>query len=106
MRCKTYFLVFTTLVCSITSAGTGYTDDTVAMSLLHVQGCKSCHTLDDKGGTLGPVLNGVGNRMTHEQLKQKLLNPKKTTPTTLMPDYRHLTPTELELLTDYLARLR
>ena len=83
-----------------------YAAEMKAMDLIHIQGCKGCHSLDGRGGTLGPVLDGVGSRLTWEQLKQKLVNPKNNKPTSVMPDYRHLSTSELQQLTDYLAHLR
>ena len=106
MRLKKYSFFILTLVCFIASVGTGYSDDAAALDLIHAQGCKGCHKLDTKGGVLGPALDGVGNRLTHLQLRQKLLNPKKSKPDSIMPDYRHLTSTELELITDFLFSLR
>lgn len=90
----------------ITWTSLSHATEMEAMNLIHIQGCKGCHGLDGKGGTLGPVLDGVGSRLTEEQLKQKLINPKKSKPTSVMPDYRHLSTSELQLLTDYLAHLR
>ena len=102
-KCSFYIL---TLICFIASGGTSYTDDTSVLDLMHIQGCKGCHTLDDTGGTFGPALDGVGSRLSHLQLRQKLIKPKESVPTSRMPDYRHLTTTELELLINHLASLR
>lgn len=37
--------------------------------------CIRCHSYDDAGGTAGPRLNGVANRLTHEQLLEALIEP-------------------------------
>ncbi len=106
MPLKKYSFFMLMLICFNTSIGTSFAADVEAVNLMHIQGCKGCHTLDDSGGTLGPVLDGVGNRLTPRQLRQKLINPKKSAPTSRMPDYRHLTTAELELLIEYLSSLR
>lgn len=78
-------------------------DDDAALTLISIQGCKGCHILDEQGGTLGPKLDGIGSRLTFEQIKQKLINPEKTSK---MPNYRHLTVKEQDLLIRYLSHLR
>lgn len=37
--------------------------------------CIRCHSYDDYGGTAGPRINGVGKRLTREQLLEALINP-------------------------------
>ena len=37
--------------------------------------CMQCHAYDDYGGNAGPRLNGVGSRLTREQLLEALINP-------------------------------
>ena len=37
--------------------------------------CMQCHSYDDYGGSAGPRLNGVGSRLTREQLLEALINP-------------------------------
>ena len=37
--------------------------------------CLRCHSYDDVGGTAGPRLNGVGSRLTREQILEALVNP-------------------------------
>jgi len=37
--------------------------------------CTRCHTLNNNGGNAGPVLNGVGTRLTPEQLLASLITP-------------------------------
>ena len=40
--------------------------------------CVRCHTLWGKGGTVGPVLDGVGNRLSRAALLESILFPNKT----------------------------
>ena len=38
-------------------------------------GCSSCHSYDDQGGNVGPVLDGVSSRLGEDALLQALINP-------------------------------
>ncbi len=37
--------------------------------------CMKCHSYDDRGGNAGPRLNGVGARLSREQILEALINP-------------------------------
>lgn len=37
--------------------------------------CVRCHAIDDRGGNVGPRLNGVANRLSREQLLEALIEP-------------------------------
>ena len=37
--------------------------------------CTRCHTLNNSGGNAGPVLNGVGKRLTPDKLLESLITP-------------------------------
>jgi len=39
--------------------------------------CMRCHSYDDRGGNAGPRLNGVANRLSHEQLLESLIDPSR-----------------------------
>jgi len=39
--------------------------------------CMRCHAYDDRGGNAGPRLNGVANRLTHEQLLESVIDPSR-----------------------------
>ena len=73
--------------------------------LLDAGGCRGCHRIGGHGGTLGPDLAGVGQRLSRERLRRQLLAPRQLDPTSAMPAYDHLSAAEIELLLDYLARL-
>ena len=64
-------------------------------------GCRACHALKGQGGAKGPDWDGVGARLTPEQLKQQILFPQKR-----MPSYAHLQPEELKAVVEYLKGLR
>ena len=37
--------------------------------------CTRCHTLNNNGGNAGPVLNGIGKRLTPDKLLEALITP-------------------------------
>lgn len=37
--------------------------------------CMKCHSYDDRGGNAGPRLNGVGARLSRQQILEALINP-------------------------------
>lgn len=78
-------------------------DDQTARTLIEAQGCKGCHRLEGKGGSLAAPLDLIGERMSLEQIRQKLLDPKKSVPDSVMPGYGHLTDEELRTLSRFLS---
>jgi len=82
-----------------------------------LQECYNCHKLFGQGGKKrGPVLDNIGNLMTPEQLKEKILDPKswmaegfeKQYEKGKMPDkYKDLMfPEEIDALVAFLATLK
>ena len=47
--------------------------------------CLGCHTLDGRGGAIGPDLGQVGARRTAAEIRAILLDPAKALPGTVMP---------------------
>jgi cbb3-type cytochrome oxidase cytochrome c subunit len=92
-------LTFLTLI----TAGSLLADEKAARNLILSQGCKACHTFEGDGGSLGPPLDRIGEKLTEGQLRQKLLYPKKSTPESVMPSFEHLTEDELQALVSFLA---
>ncbi|WP_090972841.1 HEAT repeat domain-containing protein [Parapedobacter composti] len=39
--------------------------------------CMKCHAYDDRGGNAGPRLNGVGKRLSRQELLESLIEPSK-----------------------------
>ena len=81
-------------------------DTARGQELVNSLGCKGCHKVGDSGGTLGPALDDVGKRMTAEQIRQKLVNPKATTPHSIMPSFQRLPEEDLQALVSYLQTLK
>jgi len=77
-----------------------------ATQLIDSGGCRGCHRIAGRGGSLGAALDGVGKRLGRERLRRQLLAARQANPGSAVPSYDHLSPAELELLLDYLAQLQ
>lgn len=64
-------------------------------------GCFACHTLDGYGGSVGPQLNGVRYRKTHDALFRWIKSPWSVKPGTRMPQL-NLTDEEVAKIVGYL----
>jgi ubiquinol-cytochrome c reductase cytochrome b subunit len=64
--------------------------------------CRNCHRLGDEGGRRGPALDGVGARLTRDQLIRQVLQGGGN-----MPAYaKNLAPAEVSALVAFLQTLR
>ena len=68
--------------------------------------CHGCHTLQGRGGEVGPVLDGVGSRLSLEKLKTQLLTPHQRRTDSRMPSFAFVRPWELQELLDFLQSLK
>lgn len=69
------------------------------------QTCIACHALGGQGGNVGPALDGVGDRMTQEEIEIWLTNPGAVRPGTAMPKLP-LSEGEIRELAAFLSTLR
>jgi cbb3-type cytochrome oxidase cytochrome c subunit len=67
-------------------------------------GCFACH--GQGPGHLAPSLDGVGSRLTREQLQVVLVQPRRLYPGAQMPSYAYLPEGERQALLDFLERLK
>jgi ubiquinol-cytochrome c reductase cytochrome b subunit len=64
--------------------------------------CRNCHSLGGEGGRRGPALDGVGTRLTRDQLIRQVLQGGGN-----MPAYgKNLTPAEVTALVAFMQTLR
>jgi ubiquinol-cytochrome c reductase cytochrome b subunit len=68
------------------------------------QNCIKCHSLNGKGGKIGPELAGVGVKRDAEWLNQHFRNPSAVVPGSVMPSF-DLPVETLNALSAYLLRL-
>jgi menaquinol-cytochrome c reductase cytochrome b/c subunit len=64
-------------------------------------GCLACHKIGENGGTLGPNLSTIGNRLARQAIDRTLINP-----TAPMPSYAELPVEERAALVEFLAQLK
>ena len=82
-----------------------------ASEIVAEYGCAGCHDLDGGGADIGPLLNGIGKRMSRALLMEAIIDPNAVIAdgyeADFMPDYygEEMHVSELILLTDYLANL-
>lgn len=74
--------------------------------LLNALGCKACHQLEGSGGSLGPALDGVGQRLSAEQINKQIAEPSTANPSTMMPSYAHIPEEDLKALVEFLSTLK
>ena len=67
--------------------------------------CDTCHTIMDRGGTVGPILNQVANRRDEDWLRSWLKDPNVIKPGTKMPTFA-FTPEEYEAVVGYLTDMK
>lgn len=68
--------------------------------------CHGCHALDGRGGEKGPALDGVGSRLTREDLQRQILTPRRRQADSRMPSFAFVRPAELQTLLDFLQSLQ
>jgi len=69
------------------------------------QMCVACHSLGGQGGDVGPALDGIGDRMTQDELEVWLTDPAAVRPGTAMPDLP-LSEAQIRELSAFLHTLR
>lgn len=66
--------------------------------------CIACHTVDGKGGTVGPDHSDLASRLKRQWVEQWLKNPQAIKPDARMPRYR-FEEWQFQALTNYLMTL-
>ena len=69
------------------------------------KGCIGCHTVNGKGGAVGPALDDVGLRRKPDWMIQHFRDPQSVSPDSVMPRYGFTEP-EARALTEFLVHLR
>jgi menaquinol-cytochrome c reductase cytochrome b/c subunit len=67
-------------------------------------GCLACHKIGENGGTLGPDLTEVGDRLGRDAIARTLVNP--TSPMPSYQSYREQSPEQFDELVNYVASLK
>ena len=69
------------------------------------QMCIACHTFEGQGGTVGPALDAVGDRLTADVIRRRLVDPRSVQADALMPKLP-LTEADIIELVAFLSELR
>ena len=69
-------------------------------------GCLACHSLKGQGGNLATPLDGVGARLTPQELGVAMAYPRQRHPRAKMPSYAYLPPMEQAALVNFLETLK
>ncbi len=83
----------------------GLTPDYQGVQLFRDVGCYYCHSIDGRGGTVGPSLTFIGRKRGRDETVKLLRNPTDVLPGGVMPQL-NLTETQVQALADYLTTLR
>ena len=74
--------------------------------LFETVGCMGCHTVNGKGGNVGPNLSDEADKgKSREWLTTQIENPRAHNPATIMPAFSNLSQEQVSDLVDYLMSL-
>lgn len=73
-----------------------------ARRLLNALGCKGCHKFEGDGGTLAPVLDQVGSRLSRQEIETLLGAHADSQNRGSMPSYSTTPTTDLQILSEFL----
>ena len=109
------FIVTTVVIAFNSSKGYALT----GRQLFQKEGCIMCHTINKKGGTIGPNLSAIGKIRTYSWIRRQIRNPKTNffTPNSfaifhgktyesVMPTNKKISANNLNRLTQYLTSLK
>jgi cbb3-type cytochrome oxidase cytochrome c subunit len=76
-------------------------------SLFKSEGCIACHTIDGKGGKVGPDLSYIGsNNLSYHWMKEQLVDPAAHFRSNIMPSYKSMPLAKIDILVNYLESLK
>ena len=67
--------------------------------------CIGCHSVGGKGGAIGPAFDTIGVRLSRDEIKTQITNPKKAEEGKVQMPIIPLTPEEIDILVNYLEQL-
>ncbi len=95
-----YFMITMALCFSSATEAASKPVDIIAML-----GCRACHRINGSGGQIGPILQGIGQRMDRRELEKLLTSHDATGSKHHTPRYDYLFESERKQLLDSLEQL-
>jgi mono/diheme cytochrome c family protein len=77
---------------------------TAGQAFYSAQGCDTCHSIAGRGGSMGPALNGVGAKLSRDQILRVVKDGKADTTMPALPS--GTTDQQINELVDFLASLK
>ncbi len=91
------------IILNATTAPFAYADSqTEARKLINSQGCMACHTLDGNGGVIAGSFEAMRDKLTRAQIRSQLVNPERKHSNGKIPDFSHLSETEIDVLVNFI----
>jgi nitric oxide reductase subunit C len=75
-------------------------------AVFQTRGCMNCHSLRGTGGSFGPALDTIAQKLTREQIEHYVKDPKSVNPKALMPAQKELSDKEREEVAEFLANVK
>jgi mono/diheme cytochrome c family protein len=94
------------IVCGLILSTHVFSAEMSGAQLVQSKGCRGCHKIEGAGGTLGPALDGVGQRLSAQEIREVIADPKSKNPSSMMPSFAHIPEEEMKALVDYLSQLK
>ncbi|MFQ5509224.1 MAG: c-type cytochrome [Leptospirillia bacterium] len=76
-----------------------------AKILIERKGCLTCHSLNGRGGKMGPPLQSTPSWSPPERMRAYLADPKSVNPASIMPNL-HLSEEQIETIVEYLQSFK
>lgn len=76
-----------------------------AKMLIERKGCLSCHSLNGKGGKMGPPMQTIAAWSDAERMTQYITDPKSVNPGSIMPNLR-LKEEEIAVIVEFLQSFK
>ncbi len=99
---KNRILIIALSICIISISAIYMADTPKGADLFRSEGCIECHTINGRGGKIGPDLTSVTERRSAGWIKDQIKEPRSHNPSSRMPSFSHLSWMELRALTGYL----
>lgn len=91
------------IVCLTVSSAVGVgPDQGAARKLVNSQGCKACHALEGDGGILAGSFEEMREKLSRQEIREKLVSPTGRHGNEAIPDFSHLSNAEIDTLVKFI----